>query len=106
MRGLVFLYKQVLGRESLALGSLTPAKRPTRLPTVFDRSEIERLFHHLEGTSKLVAALLYEAGLRLIEGLSLRIQDIGFERNQILVRNGKGAKDRVTLLPGPGRELN
>jgi len=101
LNALVFLYKQVLGREDLALKNITPAKRPQRLPTVFERSEIERLFAPLEGTPKLVAALLYGAGLRLLEGLRLRIQDIEFERNQIIVRNGKGAKDRVTLLP-PG----
>jgi integron integrase len=99
LNALVFLYKQVLGREALDLKNLTPAKRPQRLPTVFDRSEIERLLTHLEGTPKLVAALLYGAGLRLLEGLRLRIQDIEFERSQIVVRDGKGAKDRVTLLP-------
>jgi integron integrase len=99
LNALVFLYKRVLGREELALDNIARAKRPERLPTVFDRSEIERLFVHLEGTSKLVAALLYGAGLRLLEGLRLRIQDIEFQRSQILVRNGKGAKDRVTLLP-------
>ena len=70
-----------------------------RLPTVFDRSEVERLFAHLEGTHRLIAALLYGAGLRLLEGLRLRIQDLEFNRSQIIVRNGKGAKDRVTLLP-------
>jgi integron integrase len=101
LNALVFLYKQVLGRNDLALENLVPAKRPERLPTVFDRAEIERLFVYIEGTPKLVAALLYGAGLRLLEGLRLRIQDIEFERSQILVRNGKGANDRVTLLP-PG----
>ena len=99
LNALVFLYKQVLGREDLTLGNISPAKRPERLPTVFDRSEIERLFLHLEGTPKLVAALLYGSGLRLLEGLRLRIQDVEFERSQIIVRDGKGAKDRVTLLP-------
>jgi len=99
LNALVFLYKQVLGREDLELANIAPAKRPERLPSVFDRGEIERLFAHLEGTPKLVAALLYGAGLRLLEGLRLRIQDIEFERHQILVRDGKGAKDRVTLLP-------
>ncbi len=104
LNALVFLYKQVLGREELALENIAPAKRPERLPTVFDRSEIEGLFAHLEGTAKLVAALLYGSGLRLLEGLRLRIQDIEFERSQILVRSGKGAKDRVTLLPPALRE--
>jgi integron integrase len=96
---LMFLYKQVLGRETLELDQLTWAKRPERLPTVFDRSEIQHLFQHIEGTHKLIAGLLYGSGLRLLEGLRLRIQDIEFERNQIIVRDAKGAKDRVTLLP-------
>jgi len=99
LNALVFLYRKVLGRDELALDDITRAKRPERLPTVFDRSEIERLFAHIEGTPKLVAALLYGAGLRLLEGLRLRIQDLEFERSQIIVRNGKGAKDRVSLLP-------
>jgi integron integrase len=99
LNALVFLYKQVLEREELALENITRAKRPERLPTVFERDEVERLFVHIEGVPKLVAALLYGTGLRLLEGLRLRIQDIEFERNQVVVRNGKGAKDRVTLLP-------
>ncbi|WP_281167999.1 integron integrase [Thioflavicoccus mobilis] len=101
LNALVFLYKQLLGREDLALDNIQPAKRPERLPTVFDRGEVERHFAQMDGTPKLVAALLYGAGLRLLEGLRLRIQDIEFARSQIMVRNGKGAKDRVTLLP-PG----
>lgn len=101
LNALVFLYKQVLKREDLALDDIKPAKRPERLPTVFDRSEIEKLFANIDPAHKLVAALLYGAGLRLLEGLRLRIQDIEFGRSQILVRDGKGAKDRVTLLP-PG----
>ncbi len=99
LNALVFLYKQLLGREDLALENITRAKRPERLPSVFDRSEIERLFAQIEDTPKLVAALLYGAGLRLLEALRPRIQDIEFERSQIVVRNGKGAIDRVTLLP-------
>jgi len=86
---LAFLYKQVLDREDLALENIAPAKRPQRLPTVFDRNEIEQLFDNLDGTSKLVAALLYGSGLRLLEALRLRIQDIELERSQIVVRNGK-----------------
>ncbi|WP_425358450.1 phage integrase N-terminal SAM-like domain-containing protein [Thiorhodococcus drewsii] len=99
LNALVFLYKQILGRETLTLGDIAIAKRPERLPTVFDRDEIARLFRHLEGTHKLVAALLYGSGLRLLEALRLRIQDVEFGRHQISVRRGKGAKDRVTLLP-------
>jgi len=99
LNALVFLDKQVLGREELTLDGITRAKRPERLPRVLDRGEIERMFVHLEATPKLVAALLDGAGLRLLEALRLRIQDLEFERSQIVVRNGKGAKDRVTLLP-------
>jgi integron integrase len=98
---LLFLYKQVLGRETLELDQLTRAKRPEHLPTVFERNEIQRLFQYLDDPHRLVAGLLYGSGLRLLEGLRLRIQDIEFERNQIIVRNGKGAKDRVTMLPAP-----
>lgn len=100
LNGLLFLYREILGREELKLDQLTRAKRPKHLPSVFNRNEIERLFQQMEtGSYKLIAALLYGGGLRLLEGLRLRIQDIEFERQQILVRNGKGAKDRVTLLP-------
>lgn len=96
---LVFLYKQLLGREALQLENIASAKQPERLPTVFDRSEVERLFAYLEGTPKLVASLLYGSGLRLIEALCLRVQDIEFERSRIIVRSGKGVEDCVTLLP-------
>lgn len=99
LNALLFLYKQTLGREEVHLDNLTRAKRPERLPSVFERDEVERLIGQLEGTHQLIAALLYGAGLRLIECLRLRIQDIEFGRNQIIVRSGKGAKDRVTLLP-------
>jgi integron integrase len=98
LNALLFLYKQTLGREEVHLDNLTRAKRPERLPSVFERDEVERLVGKLEGTHKLIAALLYGAGLRLLECLRLRNQDVEFGRNQI-VRSGKGAKDRVTLLP-------
>lgn len=88
----------MLGREDLKLDKIARAKRPEWLPTVFDRDEIERPFAQLEGTTpKLVAVLLYGSGLRLLEALRLRVQDIEFGRHQIIVRNGKGAKDHVTL---------
>ncbi len=99
LNALLFLYKQTLGREEVRLDNLTRAKRPERLPCVFERDEVERLIGQLEGTHKLIAALLCGAGLRLLECLRLRIQDVEFGRNQIIIRNGKGAKDRVTLLP-------
>lgn len=86
---------KIVGRSKL-LGELRELIRRRHYSI---RTEIERLFAQMDGTPKLIAALLYGAGLRLLEGLRLRIQDIEFERSQILVRNGKGAKDRVTLLP-------
>ena len=69
------------------------------MPVVFSRDEIRKLFEHLNGTSRTIVSLLYGAGLRLQECLQLRIKDIDFDRNEITVRNGKGGKDRVTMLP-------
>lgn len=99
LNALLFLYKQTLGREALHLENLTRAKRPERLPSVFERDEVEGIITSLDGTHKLIVALLYGGGLRLLECLRLRIQDIEFARKLIIVRSGKGGKDRVTLLP-------
>jgi site-specific recombinase XerD len=106
LNALVFLYTQVLGREAIDLQGVTRAKRPERLPTVFDRGEIDGLFKQLEHPHRLVAALLYGGGLRLLEALRLRIQDIELARSQIVVRSGKGAKDRfATHLPEHGYDI-
>ncbi len=99
LNAIVFLYRQVLERELGDMAGITPAKRPQRLPTVFDRKEVAALLAHLEPPYWLIGNLLYGAGLRLMEALRLRIQDIEFGRRQILVRAGKGNKDRVTVLP-------
>jgi len=99
LNSIIFLYKQVLKIEIGSLDSIERARRPKKLPTVFSQGEVLSLLHYLEGTPQLVAGLLYGAGLRLMECLKLRVQDIDFERNQIIVRAGKGDKDRVTLLP-------
>jgi len=96
---LVFLYRQVL---KIALGefeNVVWAKRPKRLPVVFTRNEIERILNELSGSYKLMAMILYGAGLRLTECLDLRIKDVDFENRTITVRGGKGEKDRVTILP-------
>jgi integrase len=85
--------------EALDLQGLTQAKRPQRLPSVFERGEIDGLLKHLEHPHQRVTALLYGGGRRLLEALRLRIQDIAFERSQSIVRSAKGAKDRVTRLP-------
>ena len=99
LNALVFLYGRVLGRELGTIEELARAKRPKRLPVVLTRDEIRRVFAHLESTSLVVCRLLYGAGLRLLEGLKLRVKDIDFQRNEITVRDGKGASDRLTPLP-------
>ncbi len=97
---LLFLYRHVLGRELGHLGDVIRARKPKRLPVVMTRDEVKVVLQNLSGDKWLVASLLYGAGLRLMESLRLRIQDIDFDRNEIMVRDGKGAKDRITMLPG------
>jgi integron integrase len=99
LSALLFLYKEVLARPLPWLDDLERAKRPARLPTVLSRSEVQRMLAAMRGTKWLMASLLYGAGLRLTECLKLRVKDVDFEYRQILVRDGKGAKDRVTMLP-------
>jgi integron integrase len=99
LSALLFLYKQVLGQELPWLDGIAHAKRPVRLPVVLTSAEVLRLLGALEGVPWLMCALLYGAGLRQIECLSLRVKDVDFAYRQILVRDGKGAKDRVTMLP-------
>jgi site-specific recombinase XerD len=81
------------------LGEFTPAKRPRKIPVVLTRSEVDRLFGCMSGEHRLMARLLYGSGLRLMDCVRLRIKDVDFERRQIVVRDGKGMKDRVTMLP-------
>ncbi|MCF6354451.1 MAG: integron integrase [Candidatus Polarisedimenticolaceae bacterium] len=99
LNALVFLYKQVLNRPLSELDNFTRAKRPKRLPVVLERGEVGRLLEQLEGVQYLMAALLYGTGMRLMECVRLRVQDVDFEYNQIMVRDGKGQKDRVVPLP-------
>ncbi len=99
LSALLFLYKQVLGVELPWLGELVRAQRPVRLPAVLSEAEVRRLLDCLSGGARLMAGLLYGAGLRQIECLSLRVKDVDFAYRQILVRDGKGARDRVTMLP-------
>ena len=97
---LLFLYREVLQQPLDGLESVVRAKRPQRLPDVLTRDEVARLLTFLrDGEEWLVANLLYGAGLRLMEALRLRVKDLDFERRQIIVRDGKGAKDRMTILP-------
>jgi integron integrase len=96
----VFLFRHVAGAPLPALEGITPASRPPRLPVVLSREEVALLFAELSGAKRLVAMLLYGSGLRLLEALTLRVKDMDFARSQIIVRRGKGDKDRMTVLPG------
>jgi len=99
LSALLFLYREVLGVELPWMDNVTRAKRPRRVPTVLSREEIVRLFAAMDGRTALLARLLYGTGLRLMEGLRLRVKDVDFARNEIVVRDGKGGKDRRTVLP-------
>jgi len=99
LNALVFLFRHGLGRDPGDLSDFEKAKRARRLPAVLTRGECQRLFAQLEGTTQLMAQLMYGAGLRLTELLRLRIKDVDLDRRQITVRAGKGDKDRVTVLP-------
>jgi len=96
---ILFLYKEVLKMEIGEIEGLVWAKKPSKIPVVFTRDEARRVIEQLNGDYKLMVLLLYGAGLRLMECLRLRVQDIDLGYNQITVRNGKGDKDRVTILP-------
>jgi integron integrase len=96
---LLFLYREVLRIELPWLDQIVAAKTPQRLPVVLTQDEVQHLLASMRGTPKLVANLLYGSGLRLLEALRLRVKDLDFERHEVLVRDGKGAKDRVTMLP-------
>jgi integron integrase len=96
---LLFLYREVLHQEMGPIQDVDRAQRPARLPVVLSKSEAERVLAALSGTFQLMAKLLYGSGLRLMECVRLRVKDVEFEANQIVVREGKGFKDRVTVLP-------
>jgi integron integrase len=99
LSALLFLYREVLGRQLEWLDGLQRASRPPRLPVVLTRAEVERLLACLQGVKWLIGSLLYGSGLRVLECLRLRVKDVDLSYRQILVRDGKGAKDRVTMLP-------
>lgn len=96
---LLFLYHKVLEVEPGQIAGVIRANRPKRLPVVLTRDEVDRVLAELRDPYRLVAQLLYGSGLRLLEGLNLRVQDLDFQRHEILVRHGKGGKDRRTMLP-------
>jgi integron integrase len=97
LSGLLFLYREVLGRELDSVTIVRPV-RPVRLPVVLSREDVRLLLAHLSGTPRLVALLLYGSGVRLLEALQLRVKDIDFGTGEIVVRRGKGATDRITIL--------
>ena len=99
LSALLFLYKEVLKHEIGWLEKVERAKKPPKLPVVLSRGEVKEIFEHLHGVPKLMACLLYGSGLRLMECVRLRIKDIDFALAQITVRDAKGGKDRITMLP-------
>jgi integron integrase len=99
LSALLFLYRQVLGVELPWLDGIERAKKPQRLPVVLTREEVTALLGEMNGTYWLMASLLYGTGMRLMECVRLRVQDVDFGHSEIMVRNGKGGKDRHTMLP-------
>jgi integron integrase len=99
LNALVYLFREALGREPGDLTGFALSRRAPQMPAVLSRSECQRLFQALEGTTQLMAELMYGSGLRLLELLRLRVKDVDLERHQVIVRAGKGDKDRITMLP-------
>ena len=104
LAAILFVYRNVLERALNWIEPAIRAKRPERLTVVLTRQEVRVVLGLVKGVPQLVLSLLYGAGLRLMEALCLRIKDLDFERNEILIRDGKGRKDRVTMLPRSGSE--
>ncbi len=96
---LLFLYRHALGVDLPWLDAVVQAKRNRRIPVVLSPGEVRALLDRMDGTMALVARLLYGTGMRLMEGLRLRVKDVDFDRREIVVRDGKGGKDRMTMLP-------
>jgi integron integrase len=101
---LLFLYRQILHKELDDLTSVVRAKRKVSLPTVLSRDEVKKLLSFLDGPYLLMAQLMYGCALRLMESLRLRVKDVDFENDLLLVRSGKGEKDRALIIPGKIRE--
>jgi integron integrase len=99
LSAVLFLYQQVLKQDIGWLDDVVRAKQPQRVPVVLTQDEVKVVLAHLSGTTWIMATLLYGAGLRLLECLRLRVKNVDFTYNQIVVRDGKGRKDRVTMLP-------
>ena len=104
LSALLFLYRDVLGRPLAPLPGLVHAKRPARLTVVLSRGEVAALLGRLQGVPHLMASLMYGSGLRVLECAELLVKDVSFERGEIRIRDDKGRKDRVTMLPARLRE--
>ena len=100
LSALLFLYRSVLEQELPWLEDVVRARKPERLPVVLTRDEVRAVIRELDGPARLLALLLYGAGLRVLEAARLRVKDVDFARNELVVRGGKGDRDRVTMLPG------
>ena len=99
LAAILFVYKELLDKDVPWLHGIIRAKRPKKLPVVMSQKEVQLVLAEMEGTARLVASVLYGSGLRLMEGCRLRVMDVDFDRLEIHVRQGKGAKDRKTMLP-------
>lgn len=99
LSALLFLYREVLNQQLPWMDDVVRAKKPQRLPVVLSQAEVRKVLNLMQGTHGLIAQVLYGTGMRIMECCRLRVQDVDFDRGEILIRNGKGAKDRVTILP-------
>jgi integron integrase len=99
LSAILFLYQRVLNEDVGWIADIVRAARPRRLPVVFTPEEVVAILEKMSGVERLIGELLYGTGLRVIEALRLRVKDLGFAKNEILVRDGKGKKDRLTMLP-------
>jgi integron integrase len=99
LSAVLFLYRHVIGRDVGWLDQVVRAKQPVRVPVVLTQDEVRAVLARLEGTPKAVATLMYGSGLRLLEALQVRVKDVDFGAHELVVRRGKGGRDRVTMLP-------
>ena len=99
LSALLFLYRQVLKVDLPHIDNIERARRPKRLPVVLTREEVKIILNNIQGVEQIVISLLYGTGMRLMEGLRLRVKDIDFSGKNIIIRDGKGRQDRITMLP-------
>jgi integron integrase len=104
LSALLFLYRTVLGRDFAGIEGHVRARPSRHVPVVLSQAEVRGVLDHMTGQNRLIATLLYGGGLRLIEGLRVRIKDLDWERHQLCIRQGKGRRDRFTTLPSSSRE--